>query len=251
LINTSTSNARCPECGSGFGAGAGGAAEPGYASTLPAVDRARLRRGAALAGAAIPAFCFVPVLGTLVDAAAAILLCRLAASRGRGGVLATLTILLAGLTTALGAAAWWLVLSIEVAGVEYIEPLTDEIIAGSVTAAALSLWSVRHALVGWLVLRAGAQRDRSVAGALMVSTLGAPAIAVSGVLIIGLGVFVSHLALFPPLCFVLPIWVGAAGVWLVVTLAAYWRLYTSVTLRPARASPVRSELPVTSETNDR
>ena len=61
-------------------------------------------------------------------------------------------------------------------------------------------------------------------------------LAVTGVGLIGLGVIVMHIALFPPVCLLLPLWLGGAVVWLVLTLAAFQALASI----PAAAAPPES-----------
>jgi hypothetical protein len=123
------------------------------------------------------------------------------------------------LAAALSQALMWIVLA-DVYWLRFwvTNTVADDAAAGVAVSAALVVWTVRHA-VGcvWLARLGRRACVPAVTGLAISSGLGAVGATGSGFLLIGLGVFISHLALFPPLCFLLPLWAAAVAGWVLIS----------------------------------
>lgn len=180
----------------------------------------RVRRAshAALVGMALVAP--LPVLGPVLDAAATLSL--LAATRdGRGGRWAGAAVNAAVLIALLAMLAAWAAVIRWFAGAR---GTGDESIAAAVVAGAVVAWTLRHAAVCWHVKGTRAAAVSDARGGLVLSALLAPTLSLGLVLLVGVGVLVSHVALFPPFCLLFPLWLGGAVVWVGVTITAFLRL---------------------------
>jgi len=232
---------RCPECGSNLRqAGESGGFGPS------ASDRGRLCSGVELAWVGLLAFVALPPIGAALDTAGwwrvsrsiapgAKRLPMFARSRLWWIGLATRALSLAtvGLTLlATGAAAHVLI-----RGRTVWSSAADETAIALLIATVPVVWSVRHVLAMVLIVSIadGLGRGDLRRGA-VASAAGGVAMTGSGFVLIGLGVLVFHVALFPPLCFVLPAWIGAAAIWLAATLALLARLRTALGGTQARGS---------------
>jgi len=235
LTSESVWPVRCPECGGAVRLSMGRFASE---RSVPQEERRSLRIGGRLAQAGILLIAVVPILGAMIDAAAWWFLLRGSSGRATfvGRALAISTTLLTIVSLLLVSAAWVIVAGVYVFGVEFAGLLADDVAAGALISAAAIAWSVRHGLGGLAMLRRGVHKAAGTSGSLAISAIGAPVLAVTGVGLIGLGVIVMHIALFPPVCLLLPLWLGGAVVWLVLTLAAFQALASI----PAAAAPPES-----------
>lgn len=247
----------CPECG--YRDEPNGGDDPyGVGAWAGLSDRERwaVARLARWAQVGLIAVLVVPIFGAWIDARA---WWGLAGWSGRSDrALAWVVRGVTGLTALVITGAWAQVLTVYVPGLwprlagGGAPSAADEAVALSGAGAAAVLWSFRQAMGCWLLLRRGLGRGArsgvesgarlgvgagagagagSGSGALLAfSALAAPALSISGVLLLGLGVVVLHIVLFPPACLLLPVWMGGLAVFGVVTLVALGRLAASATL---------------------
>lgn len=215
---------RCPECGR----------EIERAPVLDplgpmVVGEARsARTGAGLAIVGLVLVVVAPVVGAVVDAVG---WWRLTAGPGRGRLSAPwLRGVVRGLTVAAGVvqvAAWVAVVDVYVLRLVVTNSVADDVAVGTAITVAIGVWTVRHGAACWWVGRIGRRvDDPSIVGSAIVSGVGAVGIAASGFVLIVLGVLVSHLALFPPLCLLLPLWFAGLAAWGLVTVVMLTKVRT-------------------------
>ena len=221
---------RCPECGSELPRGPGGGDRRGPSDT----DRVRLVSGVELAWLGLLTFLPLPPIGAALDAAGWWRISRSLAPGVRelplpsrpllwwcGFAVRALSVL-SVLATLLAFAA---VVHVMVRGRTVWNSAVDETAIGLLIAAVPAIWAMRHVLgMALLVALARATDDPRLKRGAVASAVGGAAVIGSGFVLIGLGVLIFHVALFPPLCLILPGWIGAAAIWLVATLALLARL---------------------------
>ncbi len=225
----------CPECGRAIDQAVSN--DPiGPVSPREAI---LARRGAGLAALGLVLVVALPVVGAFVDAVGWWLLsagpgrARKSAPRLRWSV--RVLIVLGVLTQILMwvglADVYWLRFWV-------LNTVADDVVAGSLVTLAVGVWTLRHALGSWWATRlAGRSGDPGAAGLMTASGLGAVALAVSGFLLIVIGVFVSHIALYPPLCLLLPLWVGALVAWAIGTAVGLTRVGEAAARAAAGGGP--------------
>jgi len=223
LSGLPASVAACPECGRFID----DRPSPDPIGPVSAGEARAAVWGAGIALAGLAAVAVAPFVGAVVEAAG---WWRLTAGPGEGrrsaprvrGLVRTLTVV-----SVLGQCAMWATLSAAYLGGG--SSVAAEVTAGSVATAAIALWTLRHVAGCWWVGRLGRRADvPSLSGLALTSGVGAAAITTTGVVLIGLGVLVSHLALFPPLCFALPLWVAGLAGWWLVTAVMFVRVRTAM-----------------------
>ncbi|MEM7754177.1 MAG: hypothetical protein AAF297_00920 [Planctomycetota bacterium] len=207
--------AACPECGRPIDEFE--TSDP--LGPVPWREAVAARSGAGLALAGLATVAFVPAVGAVVEAAG---WWRLTAGPGRGRASAPIlrwAIRVCTMIAALCAvAAWAAVFDVYVFKFVVTNTVADDVAVATAVTVAVVVWAVRHALACWWVGRLGRRiPEPSLVGLAAVSGAGAVAITVSGFLLIVLGGLVSHIALFPPMCFLLPVWVGVLAVWWLIT----------------------------------
>ncbi len=216
----------CPECGRAIDQ----AVSNDPIGPVSAREAALANQGAGLAAAGLVLVVALPVVGAFVEAVGWWLL---SAGPGRGRKSAKWlrwSVRVFVVLSVLAQLATWVVLA-DVYWLRFwvANTVADDVAAGTVVTLAVGVWTLRHAAGSWWATRlAGRAGDPGAAGLMTASGLGAIALAVSGFLLIVLGVFVSHIALYPPLCLLLPLWVGALVAWAIGTAVGLTRVGEAV-----------------------
>jgi len=161
--------------------------------------------------------CVVPGIGTLVDAWATWSVGRRLRASGVPGP-APLRGMLNALTV-LTAAAW-----LATWAAVFAWPGDREAVVAAGVALALVVWSLRHAAMAGLIALSPLAAATSAAAPWTLSAWLAPTLVLSLIVVGGLGGVATHIVLFPPFCLLLPLWLGGAAVWGMVTIAACVRL---------------------------
>ena len=204
----------CPECGRPIDEGV--TSDP--IGGVPAVEAARGASGAGLALWGLLLVVVLPVAGAIVEGMG---WWRLTAGPGRGrrsapwlrGAVRAFVVAAAVAQVA----AWAAVLDVYFLKIAVTNTVADDVVVAAVVSVAVGVWTVRQGLGCWWLGRFGRRVPApELVGLSVVCGLGVLFITVSGFVLIVLGVLVSHIALFPPLCFLLPVWVGAVAVWWLV-----------------------------------
>jgi hypothetical protein len=212
----------CPECGRAIDQ----AVSNDPIGPVSAREAALAKQGSGLAAAGLVLVVVLPVVGAFVEAVGWWLL---SAGPGRGRKSAKWLRWSVRVFVVLSVATQ-LVMWVGLADVYWLRfwvanTIADDVAAGTVVTLAVGVWTLRHAAGSWWATRlAGRAGDPGAAGLMTASGLGAVALAISGFLLIVIGVFVSHIALYPPLCLLLPLWVGALVAWAIGTAVGLTRL---------------------------
>jgi len=205
----------CPECGRPIDR----RVSDDPLGPVSASEASSARSGAFLAWLGLVGVILVPVLGALVEGLG---WWQLSAGPGKGRRSAMLLRVgiraLTVLSTLGQAAAWVALFDVYVVRVVVTNSVVDDIAVVVLASVAIGLWTLRHLAGCWWLGRLGRRiPEPSLVGLAMVSGVGAAALMLSGFVLIVLGVLVSHIALFPPVCFLLPIWAGSLAIWWFVT----------------------------------
>ncbi|MEM0982963.1 MAG: hypothetical protein AAGI17_03330 [Planctomycetota bacterium] len=186
----------------------------------------RLRSGAELAWAGLLTFLILPVLGAGIESvgwwrlssptdAAGKRLPTFARSTWVRWSVRLLTLGVFASATAVATA----VIVVYVAGRTLSTNVGDDALIGGLASVTITIWTLRHVAAMWLVADLSDQvGDPALKRFAIASGFGGAIVTTSGFGLIGFGVLVFHVALFPPFCLLLPLWIGGATAWYAATL---------------------------------
>lgn len=202
----------CPECGAPAG-------RLGPVDVLPAEEAARLARS--LRGVMLGmVFLWVPVVPSVVEAWG----WWGASSVGRGGGWMRLGLRGANAAALLAAlVAWAVVVDVYVLRRSVLGGVADDAMAGGAISAATLAWVVRQGVgLWWLARLLGASEGVPRGATLRVMAGLGVGVWVSGFVLLVLGVAVFHVAVMPPFCLLLPLWLAGAAGWFWAVLRGVW-----------------------------